>query len=341
MMNTTPSYTLESPLPISPPMFAAHWDGPPPQQDTDVESARFAAEVLAGLRADPMRLPCKYLYDDDGSRLFDQICNLPEYYPTRTEEAILHQHGNGIADALGRDFALVEYGSGSSRKTRLLLERVSAASYLPIDISLHHLERSAARIAASFRNLRVYPICADYTQPIRLPPHVGERRVIYFSGSSIGNFHPEQAIAFLGRMRQLCEDDGDILIGVDLRKDPQILWNAYNDAAGVTAQFNLNLLRRMNRELDASFNVDQFAHYAPYNAAQGRVEMHLVSRMDQTAWIGDSPIHFRAAQTIRTECSYKYTLGGFGELAARAALAVRHVWTDPNQWFSLQHLRPA
>lgn len=340
-MNTPHSYTLESSSSIPPTLLGMPWVEPAKDNEAGIEADHFAADVLAGLRSNPMHLPCKYLYDDIGSQLFDQICNLPEYYPTRTEESILHQHGKAIAAVLGRDFALVEFGSGSSRKTRLLLQQVAAASYLPIDISGRQLAKSAARIAACYPALRVHPVCADYTQPLQLPPQADGRRVVYFSGSTIGNFHPEQAIAFLGSMRRLCENDGDILIGVDLRKDADVLWHAYNDAAGITAQFNLNLLRRINRQLGANFNVDQFAHYAPYNAAEGRVEMHLVSRIDQTAWMGDEPIHFRSAQTIRTECSYKYTLEGFAQLAGKANLVVRHVWTDPKQWFSLQHLRPA
>jgi dimethylhistidine N-methyltransferase len=342
-MQNTQSWTFEAHPPIPLGALLSNWNSPPPAPAaaSAPQTPGFEADVLAGLQADPKVLPCKYFYDEAGSRLFDRICDLPEYYPTRAEEAILQRHGAEIAKAVGKDFALVEYGSGSSRKTRLLLEQVSAAAYLPIDISGRHLESSAKRIAAAFPALRVHPVCADYSRPIQLPPHVGGRRVIYFSGSTIGNFHPDRARDFLRGMRQTCEEDGDILIGVDLRKDPHVLWQAYNDSAGVTAEFNLNLLRRINRELGAHIDVPQFAHYAPYNQLDGRVEMHLVSRIDQTAWIGDVPIRFRTGQTIRTEYSYKYTLEGFAELAAAAGLTVRHVWTDPQNWFSLQHLRAA
>jgi dimethylhistidine N-methyltransferase len=311
--------------------------GPP----TAGETALFRAEALEGLRCEPRTLPCKYLYDEAGSRLFDRICDLPEYYPTRAEEAILTRHGGEIADVLGRDFALIEYGSGSSRKTGLLLERIKAAAYVPIDISRRHLERSARRIAENFPGLQVHPVCGDYSCPISIPPQVTGRRVVYFSGSTIGNFHPAEAAEFIRGMSRTCGADGSILIGVDLRKDPKVLWRAYNDSAGVTAEFNLNLLRRMNRQLDARFDIPQFAHSAPYNPQAGRVEMHLVSRIDQIACVGDVAIPFSAGQSIRTECSYKYTLKGFAELAAAAGLSVAHVWTDPQNWFSLQHLRRA
>ncbi len=334
MQNLQPhAFESQPPMPLD--TVGAPWAQPPAVWEFNP----FRVDVLTGLKGNPKTVPCKYLYDEAGSRLFDRICDLPEYYLTRCEEAILERHGREIARTLGRDFALVEFGSGSGRKTQQLLEHVSAAAYLPIDISKRHLERSAREIADTFSGLRVYPVCADYTQPVELPPHVGGRRVIYFSGSSIGNLAPPQAVEFLRGMGRLCEADGDLLIGVDLRKDPHILWEAYNDSAGVTAEFNLNLLRRINRELGAEFDESQFAHYAPYNSSDGRVEMHLVSRIDQTAWIGDVPIRFRTGQTIRTEYSYKYTLEGFSELAAVAGLRVRRVWTDPQNWYSLQHLR--
>jgi len=305
--------------------------------------ACFRSEVLEGLRQPIKTLPCKFFYDAEGSQIFDAICELAEYYPTRTELAILQQAMPAIRHWVGPDVRLVEYGSGASRKTRLLLDQLEApAAYLPIDISREHLLAASQDLAERYPAIEILLICADYTQPLSLPQaqrSVG-RTVVFYPGSTIGNFHPDEALSFLTMMRELCLPDGGVLLGVDLKKDPSLLHAAYNDTAGVTAAFNLNLLARINRELDANFALANFRHYACYNPIQGRIEMHLVSLHDQTVWIGDQQIDFRRGEPIWTECSYKYHLQEFAALAAQAQLAVAEVWTDPQNLFSVHYLRP-
>lgn len=298
-------------------------------------------EVRAGLSSPRKTLPCKYFYDARGAELFDRICNLTEYYPTRTEEGILHQHAADIARRMGgQRCALIEYGSGSSRKTRILLDQLPGITYIPIDISRHYLDRSAERLHRAYPDLSIQPIRADYTRDFPAPRAPGRRPVVFFPGSTIGNFHPDQAVAFLRRMAGVCGQTGGILIGVDLQKDVAILEAAYNDADGVTATFNLNLLHHLNRELGADFDTDQFTHHAPYNTRVGRIEMHLVSDCRQSVHIGGATIHFVAGEQILTECSYKYTLEGFAALVEQAGLRVEEVWTDPRHWFSVQYLVP-
>lgn len=303
--------------------------------------ARFREEVIAGLRRTPKAIPCKFFYDAQGAALFEAICALPEYYPTRTEMGILQDHLPEITARLGPGCLLIEYGSGNSAKTRLLLDHLPApAGYIPIDISREQLAASAADLAMAYPALEVLPVCADYTQPFDLPPWprpVG-RRVVFYPGSTIGNFRPAEAEAFLAGIARVCGRGGGLLIGVDLRKDRPTLERAYNDAAGVTAAFNLNLLARINRELGGDFDLDAFAHRAPYNAAAGRIEMHLVSRRAQVAHIGAEAFHFEAGEAITTEYSYKYELESFSAMARRAGFAVRAVWTDPRQWFGVQYL---
>ncbi len=302
---------------------------------------RMCQEVLAGLSSAPKTLPCKYFYDARGAELFDRICNLPEYYPTRTEEGILHEHAADIARRMGGErCALIEYGSGSSRKTRILLDAMPGITYIPIDISRHYLDRSAERLHRAYPDLSIHPIRADYTRDFPAPRAPGRQPVVFFPGSTIGNFHPNDAIAFLRRMAGVSGQAGGILIGVDLQKDTAILEAAYNDADGVTAAFNLNILHHLNRELGADFDIDQFAHHAPYNAPLGRIEMHLVSARRQNVHIADEIIHFAADEHILTECSYKYTLESFSALALQAGLRVEQVWTDPRRWFSVQYLVP-
>lgn len=306
-----------------------------PKEDT------FRAEVLHGLRQQQKTIPCKFFYDQRGSALFDQICELEEYYPTRTELGIMGEHIARIAGCLGPNCLLIEFGSGSSRKTRLLLDHGRDLSgYIPIDISREHLLRTARELAAAYAPLPILPVCADYTGCFELPPGPcpAERRVVYFPGSTIGNFDPEEARGFLRRIAGLCGPAGGLLIGVDLKKDRAILEPAYNDRKGVTAAFNRNLLRRVNRELDADFDLTQFDHHAFYDADKGRIEMHLISRRAQTVQLDESVIHFRAGETIRTECSYKYSLLEFARLAAEAGFVVRNVWTDPRRLFSVQYL---
>lgn len=302
---------------------------------------RFLAEVLEGLRQPRKELPCKYLYDERGSRLFDEICDLPEYYPTRTELAIMRRHAPDMADALGPGCLLVEYGSGSSVKTRRLLDHLERpAGYVPIDISGEHLLRAAATLAETYPGLEVLPVCADFTgyYEVPAPSRPARRNAVYFPGSTIGNFGPSEARDLLGRIASTCGPGGALLIGVDLKKDGSVLEPAYDDAQGVTAAFNLNLLRRINRELGGDFRLDCFRHRAFYNADEGRVEMHLISLAPQTVRVGEAEIPFNEGESIRTECSYKYALEDFGALASAAGFDVAAVWTDEARLFSVQYL---
>jgi dimethylhistidine N-methyltransferase len=300
----------------------------------------FRADVLAGLRRRPRELPCKYFYDARGSELFDRICELPEYYLTRTELAIMRRHAGEMADALGPGCLLVEYGSGSGLKTPLLLERLRGpAGYVPVDISRGHLLHSAAALAGRFPNLAVRPAWADFTRPFALPelPRPPARRAVYFPGSTVGNFGPDDAVSLLKGIAELVGPGGGLLIGVDLRKPAAAVEPAYNDAAGVTAAFNLNLLARINRELGADFDLDGFAHRAFFDDAESRIEMHLVSRRRQSVRVGPAAFAFAAGESIRTEFSYKYSREAFRDLARAAGLEVRRVWTDEGELFSVQY----
>jgi dimethylhistidine N-methyltransferase len=302
---------------------------------------RFRADVLRGLRAPAKELPCKYFYDDDGSRLFDRITELPEYYLTRTELAIMRRSAREMAACLGAGCLLVEYGSGSSVKTPWLLEQLAApAAYVPIDISGPHLRRSAADLAARFPKLEVVPVCADFTQPVPLPRLQTRfrRRAVYFPGSTIGNFTPDEAIQLLRQTAHLVGPGGALLLGADLKKDPRVIDAAYNDSQGVTAAFNRNLLVRINRELGADFDVEQFWHHAFYQPGEGRIEMHLVSRRDQCVNLGRERIAFAEGESIRTEYSYKYSLAALRAVAAAAGFEVRRVWNDPERYFTVQYL---
>lgn len=303
------------------------------------DAARFRREVLRGLRREPKELPCKYFYDERGSRLFEEICELEEYYLTRTELAIIRRHVAAMAACLGPGCCLIEFGSGSSRKTRLLLDHMEApAAYLPLDISETALEASARALAAEHPGLNVLSVCADFTHPFDLPELPAARRAVYFPGSTIGNFGPPEAGRLLRRIRRLCGRGGGLLIGYDLKKDTAVLEAAYNDRRGVTAEFNLNLLRHINRELGADFALDAFRHLAFYNAEQGRIEMHLVSTRPQTVRIGRARIDLAEGERIRTEYSYKYAVEEFSALAATAGLEPRQTWTDPARLFCVQYL---
>lgn len=298
-------------------------------------------EVLDGLRSSPKTLPCKYFYDERGSELFDRICNLDDYYPTRTELGIMDDAVEEIADLLGPDVLLVEYGSGSSLKTEFLLEALhQPAAYMPIDISAEHLSKSAERLARRFPDLEVLPVSADYTSDFDLPTPSKpvRRRVVYFPGSTIGNFDRPEAEDFLRHMAAVAGPAGGVLIGVDLEKDRDILERAYNDSEGVTAEFNLNLLTHLNRLIGTDFDPEQFRHRAFYDADAGRIEMHLVSETDQAVQVGSTSIELAAGETICTEHSNKYRLDGFRELAEAAGLEVEKVWTDAKGWFSVQYL---
>lgn len=310
-------------------------------RDFAPERDAFLAEALRGLHETPRELPCKYLYDEHGSALFDRICELPEYYPTRTELAIMDAHADAMAAALGPRCLLVEYGSGSSAKTRDLLEHLEdPAAYVPVDISREHLLRSAEELAKIFDRVPVIPVCADFTLPFEVPspPRPARRRAVYFPGSTIGNFTPARAAELLDGMRRVAGPGGGLLVGVDLRKDPALLERAYDDAQGVTAAFNRNLLTRMNRELGSDFDVAAFQHRAVWNEEDGRVEMHLVAREATEAHLGGETFHFAAGESICTEHSHKYTLEGFAGLGAEAGLRVETVWTDPQELFSVQWL---
>jgi dimethylhistidine N-methyltransferase len=301
----------------------------------------FLADVLRGLGGMPRTLPCKYFYDAAGSALFERITELDEYYLTRTELAIMRRHVAEMAGLLGARCLLVEYGSGSSTKTRLLLDHLrDPAGYVPIDLSAEHLNQSAGKIAADYRRVTVLPLCADFTRPVELPPsrRPAARRVVYFPGSTIGNFTADEAVALLRQTAALCGAGGGLLLGADLRKDRQVLEAAYNDRQGVTAAFNRNLLVRINRELGADFAVDQFAHSAFYNAAEGRIEMHLLSRRDQQVQVGGATFSFAAGESIRTEYSYKYRLRDLDDLAAAAGFEVERFWTDEREYFSVHYM---
>lgn len=298
-------------------------------------------EILGGLAASPKTLPAKYFYDERGSKLFDAICELPEYYLTRTELAIMQASAADMANMLGPRVLLVEPGSGTSAKTRLLLDKLHwPCAYVPVDISREHLVIAADRLNRHYPALEVLPVHADFSQPFALPmPHLPAAcTVIYFPGSTIGNFEPDAAVALLKQLQLLAGRKGALLIGVDLNKDRSVLEAAYNDAAGVTAAFNLNLLERINRELHADFNPQRFQHHAPYNQAEGRIEMHLVSLSNQIVHIGENTVRFRADEAIVTEYSYKHTLPGFAALAAQAGWKVCRVWADEQRWFSVQYL---
>jgi dimethylhistidine N-methyltransferase len=317
--------------------------GPSPLGLYDFEPQRktFRDEVLQGLQDGRKELPSKYFYDDVGSQLFEQICELDEYYLTRTELAIMQTHLQEIAALLGPHCLLIEYGSGSSTKVCTLLDALQEpAGYVPIDIAKEQLLRSVATLAQAYPELEVLPVCADYTSDFELPVPKNPvwRRVAYFPGSTIGNFDREPATRFLQQIARVCRGGG-LLIGVDLKKDFNILHRAYNDSQGVTAQFNKHLLVRINQELDANFQLNQFGHYAFYNPGQSRIEMHLVSLKNQTVRIGEVEIAFKLGESIWTESSYKYTLEEFAHLAATAGFAVERVWTDPRQLFSVQYLR--
>ncbi|WP_372696419.1 L-histidine N(alpha)-methyltransferase [Immundisolibacter sp.] len=308
--------------------------------DLAPEQDDFLSAVLDGLGRPHKTLPCKFFYDETGSALFDAICDQPEYYPTRTELGILAAAASEIADLAGRGGALVEYGSGSSLKTRLLLDALVPAIYMPIDISREHMLAACHTLAQDYPALHLMAVCADYTRPFRLPQTAPQnRRLAFFPGSSIGNFAPLEALRFLKQVAQQLSGGDGLLIGVDLKKDPAVLNAAYNDAAGVTAAFNLNLLTRCNRELDADFDLDGFAHRAFYNAAAGRVEMHIESQREQTATVAGHAFTFAAGETIHTENSYKYEPDEFQRLAGQAGFELQRTWTDPGRLFGVLYLR--
>lgn len=302
----------------------------------------FRDAVLGSLTRRHKSIPCRFLYDERGSALFEEICELPEYYLTRAEMSILAERAPEVARLVGRDAQLIEFGSGSSRKVRLLLEALQhPAAYVAIDISRELLRQSADELAAEFPELAVVAVCADYLQPFRLPalPQRGEgRRLGFFPGSTIGNFTSEEALDFLVGCRRVLGRGDAMLIGVDLKKDPALLDAAYNDSAGVTAQFILNLLERMNRELDADFDLDRFAYEGFYNEVAGRIEIYIKSLADQIVTVAGRAIRFAAGERIHTEYSCKYTVAEFQRLAGRAGFRPQRHWTDRGDLFSVHLL---
>jgi L-histidine Nalpha-methyltransferase len=304
----------------------------------------FVDEVLAGLRESPKRISPKFFYDARGSALFDQICELPEYYPTRTETRILEARGDDIAACIGDDALLVEFGSGSSLKTRLLLDRLPRlVGYVPVDISRSHLMIAANSIAAAYPRIEVLPVCADFTQPFSVPTprRPAAKVVVFFPGSTIGNFDPEPAVELLRVMRDVAGPGGGLVIGADLVKDVKLLLRAYDDEAGVTAAFNRNVLRRFNCELDADFDVSAFRHRAVWNAQASRIEMHLVSARRQLVNLAGERLAFGGGEVIVTEHCHKYTLASFASLAARGGWRIRERWTDDRAWFSVNYAESA
>jgi dimethylhistidine N-methyltransferase len=299
----------------------------------------FKHEVLQGLQRTPKRLHPKFFYDERGSELFERICATNEYYPTRTETQILRQYVDEISNSLGPDCLLFEFGSGSSTKTKILLDRIGdLAAYLPIDISGPFLMRASERLRINYPRLTIIPVCADFTGPIILPELMippARTRAGFLPGSTIGNFIPEDACRFLSHIAELLGAGGQLLIGVDLVKDTQVLEAAYNDSEGVTAQFNLNVLHRIRSELNAKLEPTDFEHRAFFNENESRIEMHLLSRKEQALEIDGQVIHFRANESIHTENSYKYTPERFDELASHAGFEVMKLWTDPHQYFGV------
>ena len=315
------------------------------EERTVMQTETLRDEVLAGLRQTPRTLPARLFYDARGAALFDAITRLDEYYLTRTELSILHDNASAIAASIGRGSVLLEYGSGEAEKVRLILDRMrgaaAPAAYVPIDVSSDQLERVAAEMRDAYPEIPIIPVAADYTSldELPLPPELREaRRVAFFPGSTIGNLHPPEARDFLESLAAICGRRGAIILGADLRKDPTILHAAYNDSEGLTAEFNLNILLRLNRDLGGTFDLKSFRHYAYYNPVAGRVEMHLVSLRKQLVDVAGECIPFDIGESIWTESSYKYTWRGLDELARGAGLAIADRWSDPGEMFAVMRL---
>jgi L-histidine N-alpha-methyltransferase len=299
------------------------------------------ADILSGLREDQKRISPKYFYDDNGSRLFESICSQPEYYPTRTEFGIMKSNIGEISELIGPRASIIEFGSGSSVKTRMLLAQLTKpAAYVPVDISREPLAAAAQAIATEFSGLEVLPVCADFTQPFDLPtPRVmPERNIVFFPGSTIGNFSREEAVDLLHVMRAEAKENGGLLIGVDLEKSKEILEPAYNDSAGVTADFNLNLLNRLNREYEANFDLAMFKHKAIYDEERSRIEMRLVSLEDQQVDVAGECFRIDEGEYIVTEHSHKYSVDRFESMSQVAGFSLKSVWTDHENLFSVQYL---
>jgi len=312
--------------------------------ETIPDLAQQLAEILEGLLAAQKHLSPKWFYDERGSELFDRICTLPEYYPTRTELSIMSEHLDEVAKLVGPRAAVIEFGAGSNLKVRQLLDALDEpAAYVPVEISADYLLKQAEDLARDYPNVHIQPVFADFTRPFELPAHpvTPDRNLVFFPGSTIGNFTRGEARDLLGVMRAEAKDDGALLIGVDLEKDPAILHAAYNDSEGVTAEFNLNVLHRLNRELGANFDVKAFRHEAVYDEEKGRIEMRLVSLADQIVRIAGRPIAFRRGEFIITEYSHKYTIEAFQAMARDAGFEPVRVWTDEQRLFSVHYMEAA
>lgn len=307
------------------------------------ESAELVADVRKGLSGRHKRIPSKYFYDSRGSALFEEICEQPEYYLTRTELAILRAHAGSMAEAIGSRALVVEYGSGSAIKTRLLLDAlIDPVAYVPVEISYSALDDSVQHLARAYPGVEILPVSADFTTRVILP--VPKRRrpasvLVFFPGSTLGNFDTPDAVRLLEVMRAEIGPHGAALVGIDLKKDSERIEAAYNDRAGVTAAFTLNLLARLNRELDADFDLRQFRHRARYNTLAGRIETHIVSRVDQRVRVDGMAVDFAAGESMLVEYSCKYSLPEFERMASRARLQVSATWTDPEGLFAMQLLR--
>jgi len=308
--------------------------------DLNPDTENLRDDVLRGLAQPRKSLAPKYFYDARGSELFEAICALPEYYPTRTELAMMQASGAEMARRLGPQCLLIEYGAGSGRKTRVLIEALAPVAYMAIDISRTALRQCAAELAVAYPTVQVAAVCADYTRPLQLPAidAGARRRVIYFPGSTVGNFTRLEALAFLRYAHAIAGPGGAMLVGVDLKKDHARLHAAYNDAQGVTAAFNLNLLTRINRELGGDFKLEAFEHHAFYDADEGRIEMHLRSLSDQQIRVAGRTFHFCAGETIHTENSCKYSVEEFQQLARDAGFVAEDCWTDAAHLFSVHYL---
>jgi dimethylhistidine N-methyltransferase len=304
--------------------------------DLKPDQVDMRAEVLDGLAAVPKALPPKFFYDERGSALFEQITGLDDYYLTRTEVAILQEHRVSIAEAVGAESFLIEYGSGASIKIRILLEALRPVGYMPVDISRNHLLDASRTLAAEFEWLDIYPTCADYSSGLPLPDVAdGHRRVAFFPGSSVGNFEPADAVTFLDEVAKVVGSGGALLIGVDTKKEPAVLQRAYDDPEGVTAQFNRNVLHHINDVLGANFDPAAFEHLARYDAQLGRIEMHLISTRRQQVDVAGTRIEFAEGEALHTESSYKYAPEEFDELARRANFTVQQRWIDARGWFAV------
>ena len=308
-------------------------------QSLDEATSAFAGDVIGNLSQHPKKLSPKYFYDDAGSELFEQITRLPEYYPTRTELGILRSRGDEIAALIPKGAALVEFGAGATTKARLLLNQCALSAYVPVDISGDFLKSQADALRRDFPGLGVHPVIADFTAPFALPEAIAAMpKVGFFPGSTLGNFEPHEACAFLRSARDILGNDAQMVIGVDLEKDERVLYDAYNDAAGVTARFNLNVLVRINRELGGNFDLSAFTHRAIYNRDRHRIEMHLIARKAQSVRVLGRNFSFRAAESIHTESSYKYSLERFAALARGSGWTPREAWTDAASMFSVHAL---